>query len=251
MGWDDAEMSERIAKAFVETSPLDDIALPFIAMTHGAKVDQRLAENFDHRDIADLWLPFFCVSSNLTTGGYQLHRRGSLVRAVRASISLPGILPPVTHDTSVLVDGAVVKNFPVDIMRAQQIGPIVGVDVSRGRSIDADDVKLPPSLWNWFASGDWRRGPPIVSLLMRAATVHSAAEIAASRQATDLLILPDVDAIEIRNWKAFEPAVETGYRAASEALEKLHRPVPELRRRPSLNDPPALATTGRAAVALR
>ncbi|MFI4974751.1 MAG: patatin-like phospholipase family protein [Caulobacterales bacterium] len=238
IGWDDVEMSRRISKAFVQSSPLDDIALPFIAMTHGAKVDERLLENFDGRDIADLWLPFFCVSSNLTTGGYQLHRRGSLVKAVRASISLPGILPPVTHDMSVLVDGAVVKNFPVDIMRAQQIGPIVGVDVSRGRSIDANDVKLPPSLWNWFSSGDWRRGPPIVSLLMRAATVHSAAEIAASRMATDLLILPDVDAIEIRNWKAFEPAVEAGYRAASEALEKLHQPVTEMRRRPSLNDPP-------------
>jgi len=236
MGWDDAEMDRRIRHAFVESSPLDDIAFPMIAMTHGEKVRERLAENFDDRDIADLMLPFFCVSANLTTGAYFLHRRGSVREALRATISLPGVLPPVTIGKNVLVDGAVVKNFPSDIMRSIQLGPIVGVDVSRGRSIEADDIRPPASLWRWLISGDWRRGPPIVSVLMRSATVWSGAEVAATREATDVLILPEVDAIEIRNWKAFDPAVEAGYRAASEVLEGLSRPVIDLRRRLSLEE---------------
>ena len=57
-------------------------------------------------------------------------------------------------------------------MRAIQLGPIVGVDVGRGRSIEAEDVAAPTSVWRWLLSGDWRRGPPIVSLLIRAATVR-------------------------------------------------------------------------------
>ena len=238
MGWDDEEMSRRVRSAFVDSSPLDDIAFPMIAMTHGMKVRERLAQHFDDRDIADLWLPFFCVSANLTTGAYYLHRRGKVREALRASISLPGILPPVTIGKDVLVDGAVVKNFPSDIMRSIQLGPIVGVDVSRGRSIDADDVNSPPSVWRWLLSGDWRRGPPIVSVLMRSATVWSGAEMALTREATDVLILPEVDNIEIRNWKAFEPAVETGYRAANEVLDKLVHPVIDLRRRVALADAP-------------
>jgi NTE family protein len=242
MGWDDAEMSRRIRHAFVDSSPLDDIAFPIIAMTHGLKVKHRLAENFDDRDIADLWLPFFCVSANLTTGSYYLHRRGAVREALRASISLPGILPPVTIGNDVLVDGAVVKNFPSDIMRSIQLGPIVGVDVSRGRSIDADDVKSPPSFWQWVLSGEWRRGPPIVSVLMRSATVWSGAEMAMAREATDVLILPEVDNIEIRNWKGFEPAVEAGYRAANEVLDKLTHPVIDLRRRVALADLPPVPT---------
>jgi NTE family protein len=233
MGWDDDEMTRRIRHAFVDSSPLDDIALPIIAMTHGVKVRQRLAENFDDRDIADLWLPFFCVSANLTTGAYFLHRRGSVRDALRASISVPGVLPPVTFGHNVLVDGAVVKNFPTDIMRSIQLGPIVGVDVSRGRSIDADDIRAPPSFWRWILSGDWRRGPPIVSVLMRSATVWSGAEMSLTRDATDVLILPNVDNIEIRNWKAFEPAAAAGYGAAHEVLDKLTRPVTDLRRRAS------------------
>ena len=237
MGWDDVEMDRRIRQAFVDSSPLDDIAFPLIAMIHGKKVRERLAEHFDDRYIADLWLPFFCVSANLTTGAYQLHRSGLVREALRASISLPGILPPVTLDNDVLVDGAVVKNFPADIMRSIQLGPIVGVDVGRGRSIDADDVKAPPSIWRWLLSGDWRRGPPIVSLLIRAATVRAGAELIMAHQAADVLIQPDVDKIEIRDWKAFDAAVEAGYRAASEVLDNLSHPVIDLRRRASLDDP--------------
>jgi NTE family protein len=236
MGWDDAELEHRIREAFVDTSPLADIALPLLAMTHGLKVNERLAHHFGDTQIADLWLPFFCLSSNLTTGAYQLHRRGLLRRALRASISLPGILPPATDDNNVLVDGAVMKNFPADVMRAAQLGPIVGIDVTAGRSITADDVARPASVWRWIWSGDWRKGPPIVSLLMRAATVSTSRDLAAAREATDVLVQPDVAKVEIRDFSAFGPAVAEGYRAMIEALDKLDKPVQALRRRPSLEE---------------
>jgi NTE family protein len=235
MGWDDPELEARIRKAFVETSPLDDIALPTIAMTRGDKVRERLAEHFGDRCIADLWLPFFCISTNLTTGAYQLHKSGLVREALRASISLPGVLPPVTDGNNVLVDGAVLKNYPADVMRAIQLGPIVGVDVGRGRSIEAKDVQ-PLSLWRWLLSGDWRRGPPIVSLLIRSATVRGGPEVAQSHAVTDVLIQPEVDAIEIRDWKAFDPCVAAGYAATIAALDELTHPVVDLRRRQSLDE---------------
>lgn len=234
MGWDDAEMDRRIREAFVDTSPLDDIAFPILAMTHGLKVSERLAQHFGDVQISDLWLPFFCVSSNLTTGAYHLHRRGLLRKALRASIALPGVLPPATDGADVLVDGAVMKNFPADVMRAGQLGPIVGVDVTTARSITADDVARPASVWRWFRTGEWRNGPPIVSLLMRTATVSTGRDLAAAREATDVLVLPEVAGIEIRDWKAYDRAVEAGYQATRDALSRLTRPVTELRRRASL-----------------
>ncbi len=233
MGWDTEEMDERIKAAFVDSSPLDDIAFPILAMTLGEKVHVRLQEHFGDVQIADLWLPFFCVSSNLTTGAYHVHRRGTLRDALRATIALPGILPPATLNNNVLVDGAVLKNFPADIMRVTHLGPIVGVDVTRGRSITADDVARPASIWRWILSGQWRKGPPIVSLLMRAATVSSGRDLIASREATDLLILPEVAGVEIRDWTAYEPAVSAGYQTMKDALSKLTKAVIDLRRRPS------------------
>jgi NTE family protein len=238
MGWDDAEIDWRIRKAFVDTSPVDDLAFPFIAMTMGEKVRVRLEEHFDHQHISDLWLPFFCISSNLTSGSYQVHRRGSLRHALRASIAIPGLLPPVTQDNNVLVDGAVMKNFPADVMRSIHLGPIVGVDVTRGRSITADDVARPSSVWRWVLSGDWRKGPPIVSLLLRAATVTSGRDLLANREATDVLVLPEMEDVEIRDWKAFDVASAAGHKAMAAALAKLTHPVTALRRRASLLDAP-------------
>jgi NTE family protein len=239
MGWDDEEIDWRIRKAFVDTSPVNDAAIPLIAMTHGHLVAARLKEHFEDKQIADLWLPYFCISSNLTSGAYQLHRRGLLREALRASIAIPGLLPPVTQDNNVLVDGAVMKNFPTDVMRAMHLGPIVGVDVTRGRNITADDVARPSSVWRWIFSGEWRKGPPIVSLLMRAATVSTSGEWLANREASDVLVAPKMDDIEIRDWKAYDPAVVAGHEAMSEALAKLTRPVTDLRRRPSLEDGPS------------
>jgi NTE family protein len=244
MGWNDEELQVRIREAFVDTSPLTDIALPLLAMTHGLKVNERLAHHFGDTQIADLWLPFFCLSSNLTTGAYQMHRRGLLRRALRASVSLPGILPPATDDQNVLVDGAVMKNFPADVMRASQLGPIVGVDVTSGRSITADDVARPASVWRWIWSGDWKKGPPIVSLLMRAATVSTSRDLAAARDATDVLVTPDTSKVEIRDFSAYAPAVAEGYRATIEALDKLDRPVQALRRRRSLDELAAQKLSG-------
>lgn len=236
MGWDDAEMETRIRDAFVTSNPLDDIALPLIAMTRGKKVETRLVRHFGDAEIADLWLPFFCLSSNLTSGAYQVHRRGRLRDALRASISLPGVLPPATDGDNVLVDGAVLMNFPADVMRAAQLGPVVGVDVGSARSITARDVARPESVWRWLWSGQWRKGPPIVSLLMRTATVSSDRDAAAAREAADVLILPDVTKTEIRDWSAYEPAVKAGYEATIAALDKLAQPVQAIRRRLSLDE---------------
>ncbi|HEX6860206.1 MAG TPA: patatin-like phospholipase family protein [Caulobacteraceae bacterium] len=230
LGWGQEEMDARMRDAFVTSSPIADIAFPMVAMTGGRIVDERLAAHFGDTHISDLPLPFFCVSSNLTTGAYHLHKRGLLREALRASISLPGVLPPATDGEDVLVDGAVMKNFPADLMHAVHLGPIVGVDVSRGRSITAEQVKRPP-FWSWLFTGGWMQGPPIVSLLMRAATVSTGRDLAASRAACDVLIQPKVDGIDIRDWKAYGPAVQAGYQAATEALAALDTPVTDLHKR--------------------
>jgi NTE family protein len=241
MGWDNEELDLRIRQAFVESSPLDDIAFPILAMTRGAKVSERLHEHFGDARIADLWRPFFCISANLTTGAYHTHRRGLVWKALRASVALPGVMPPATEGDNVLVDGAVLKNFPADVMRTTQLGPIVGVDVSGERNITADDVARPESAWRWIRSGQWRKGPPIVSLLMRAATISTGRDLAAAREATDVLVQPRTGDVEIRDWSAYEPAVAEGYRATLEALDRLDRPVQAMRRRISLAEAAAPA----------
>src|SRR5690606_8878004 len=85
--------------------------------------------------------------------------------------------------------------------------------------------------WRWILSGNWKHGPPIVSILMRSATITSAAELDEARAATDLLVMPELGGVEIRDWKAYEPAVKAGWSAAIAALADLKGPVTHLRLR--------------------
>jgi NTE family protein len=229
LGWNGEELETRVRAAFVDTNPLNDFALPMVALMKGLKVRERLAEHFGDWDICDVRLPFFCMSSDLTHGAPVLHDRGSLVEALRASIALPGILPPVQVGDSVLVDGGVMCNLPAEAMRGIHAGPIVAVDVSIDSGLFPRDIAVPKSLMKWAYSGEWRKGPPIVSLLLRSATVTAHRDLVAARKAADVLIVPKLDGVEIRNWKAFEPAVAAGYAAANEALATLEAPVTELR----------------------
>ncbi|MFN3228905.1 MAG: patatin-like phospholipase family protein [Asticcacaulis sp.] len=229
MGWDQAECDKRMRAAFVDSSPLDDIAFPLLAMTNGNKVDARLETHFGDVAIEDLGLPFFCVSSNLTTGTHLCHRRGRLREALRASISLPGVMPPVVMNGQVLVDGAVMRSFPADLMRDMHLGTVIGVDVTRARGLDPQSLALNKSLGDWVLSGDWRKGPPIVSVLMRSATITTASDLAESRRATDFLVIPQPAGVEIRDWKAYDLAVAAGHAATRTMLSKLDCPLPLLR----------------------
>ena len=228
-GWDDHELDERMRDAFVTSNPLDDIALPIVAMTRGRKVEARLRRHFGDRRIEDLGIPFLCGSTNLTTGRYDRHEQGEIVDALRASISLPGILPPVVRDGCVLVDGGLLRNLPSEALREGHMGTVIGCDVSRAIGLAPREVMAPSSWIGWFASGAWRRGPPLVSILMRSATISSRVEIANARKACDLYVMPELDMIEIRDWKAYPRAVEAGYRAMACALDAGRDPLTHLR----------------------
>lgn len=221
MGWDNEEIERRISKAFVETNPLGDYMLPVVGLVRGRRVDDRLVENFGETLIEDLEVPFFAISTNLISGTIRVHRGGLLRRALRASIALPGILPPVVEgDHSLLVDGAVLKNFPVDIMRDLHRGPIIGVDVARRDGIDLEDFRDPPGFFGWVAAHGWQSPPPIASLLMRAATL--AIDPWEGRSGADLLIAPEMPDIDMRDWKRFDDAITSGYEAAVAALQRPH-----------------------------
>ncbi|HVY89604.1 MAG TPA: patatin-like phospholipase family protein [Hyphomonadaceae bacterium] len=226
-GWDDAEIDRRIRKAFVESNPLSDYMLPVVSLVKGHRVDARLKEHFDDLLIEDLALPFFAVSTNLTQGTYQVHTQGLLRDALRATISLPGILPPVVSDRQVLVDGAVLNNFPVDVMREMHRGRIIGVDVAQApEGLSAEEFTNPPGFFGWTTKHGLKNPPPIANLLMRAATVSINPN--AHRSLTDILITPELQGIELRDWRDYDPAVEAGYNDMKHALAELKGPLAQI-----------------------
>jgi NTE family protein len=221
-GWDYPEMVERIRRAFVHTNPLSDYTLPFVSLVSGRKVSRLLKREFGEVDIEDLRLPYYCVSSNLTSGGVSVHRRGQLWYWLRASAAIPGVLPPVCRAQQVYVDGATINSLPVDVMQDIMTGTIIGVDVGneQGFSSEADSVDV-PAAWNAPA---WLKGRGsrinIMKILLRAGMVNSTATSVTQRQQTDLLLQPPLASIDLLDWQAFDRVVEIGYRHALESIEQ-------------------------------
>ena len=215
-GWSNEEIDRRLRKAFVETNPLSDFVLPVVAMTRGRKVDARLAEHFGDIRIEDLSLPFFAVTTNLSSAAYKVHTSGRLRDVLRASIALPGILPPVVMGSDVHVDGAVLNNFPVDVMRDWHRGLVIGCDVAREQGFTADAFINPPEFASWVSKHGFSSPPPIAGLLMRAATISVNPN--AGRDKVDVLLVPDLGEVDLRDWKAYDVCVEAGYEATAEAI---------------------------------
>lgn len=218
--WDDKALYGRFRDSFVTSNPLSDYTLPLVSLVRGRKVRTLLKHHFGETRIEDSVRPYFCVSSNLTSGGTHVHRDGLMHRALRASIAIPGVLPPVVEGNDLLVDGGVTNNFPADVMSRYARGPIIGIDVGGDHALSAEfDCYDETPLWRLLRSG-FRSTPGIVSLLMRAGTIGSESQRQQARGHCDLLFVPPLDDVGLRHWKRFDIAVERGYAHAMDVLER-------------------------------
>ncbi|MEO1251127.1 MAG: patatin-like phospholipase family protein [Pseudomonadota bacterium] len=217
LGWDDREIEERVRDAFVSSNPLGDHVLPVVALTKGKRVEERLEKHFGENLIEECVIPFFCVSSDVAIGEARIHRRGLLRGALRASIALPGILPPVVDGDALLVDGAVINNFPTDIMAGAHRGMTIGIDVAQRGVIDVDAFRDPPGFFSWISEHGVRTAPPIVSLLMRTATARH--ERMSKVHPADIMIAPPVKGVELRDWGKYDAATQDGRAATKQAID--------------------------------
>jgi NTE family protein len=224
--WTEEELVDRFRLAFVDRNPLSDYTFPFVSLFSGRRVTKLLRLAFGEKDIEDLILPFYCVTANLTTSTADMHTNGRLWRWLRASVSLPGVLPPFNDAGQVHVDGGVIDNFPVRAMRKLGRGVTIGVDIDTAGTLSAGaGVEEPWSAWEFFRRLLWKRKetlpiPSIVRILLRSALVASAARASEDRAAADLLIVPPMDQYDLLDWTSFEVGIEVGYRATMEALDK-------------------------------
>ncbi len=203
--------------------------LPLVALSAGRYMDRILAEHLTATPIEDLPVRFFCVSTSLTRAEEVIHERGPLWAAVRASLALPGIWPPIYAAGELLIDGGAINNVPVDVMRSRiGSGSIVTVDVSP----EVEPLTAAPfghGLSGWRVLG--RRlnpfvpAPPvpdIADILTRSTGLsqvrHRRATLDDNR--VDLLLRPPVAGFGVLDFKGGIALIETGYQYAVEALAK-------------------------------
>jgi len=154
-----------------------DYTLPSVSLMKGERISHKIRNLLGDADITDLWVPYYCVATSLTAACARYQDRGPVVDAIRASIAIPGVLPPVASDGELLVDGGILDNVPVDEMRRRNpTGRIIAIDVAPAEGpTPQHDYGL--SISGFRAALDRRRGKPapgLLSTVMRSSLIASA-----------------------------------------------------------------------------
>ena len=229
----------KLARQLASPFKLFDPTMPVVSFFASGKVTQVLQRICGDTQIEDLWMPCFCVSSNLTHAVAMVHRRGPLWQAVRASMAIPGVFSPILADGDLLVDGCVLNNLPIDVMqRLNYGGPIIAVNVFP----DVDllrDYRFGPSVSGWQALAAKlnplerrdRSAPLIFESLLRVLALNDVHQAKTKRGFADVYIRPPVEQFNILDFGAYQQIADIGYRSAMAALaewEELRGATPPL-----------------------
>jgi len=217
MGWSPERIETMNRRVWVKIRPHKAYTLPFISIISTRKSDRVGEMLYGDTEIEDVWTPFFCVSSNLSTAEMMVHRHGSLHWAAAASASLPGAAQPVLHEGQLLCDGALLNNLPTDVARRLGAGVVIAAEVSV-----EDDAQFLceriPKVGELLRAKLLRRPhvrfPSLMELALRASMLHSAHGERTALASADFALRPPIDPFRLMDFTPLDQLVEVGYQYA-------------------------------------
>jgi NTE family protein len=227
-----------------------DVRLPRSGLIEGDKLTRYFREKISDSNIEDLPMPFAAVTTNLKSGRETWIREGSLMDAIRASMSMPGILTPFNREGGWFVDGGLINPVPVSLCRNMGADIVLAVDLNNdimGRSFnrsagqegapqqEATGQYLPTrlasffngklksgqlSIFKRFAQNHPSKGPTLFEVIATSVYIMQD-QITKHRLATDppdVLILPRLAHIGFLEFNRAEEAIDEGRKAVALAL---------------------------------
>ena len=228
LGHDSRSMIELSRRGFVHmgVQPLTDYTPPIVSLLSGRRAAAVLKMFAADTQIEDLWIKYFCVSTNLTRAECLVHEDGPLYKSMMATACLPGYYPPVLADGDLLVDGGLLNLLPADVMTRLGVGAIIGVDVMAREDLRTDmTYKDYLSGWRllWVRLNPFAqkpRMPNIFGILSRAVTVNGIYHLESVKQSLDLYLHLPVERFELGDWRSLDTIVDVGYQSAREKISR-------------------------------
>lgn len=236
-----------------------EISMSRSGLTDGKKLLEETRKMLGMKEFRELKLPFRAVATDLETGGEVVLNAGNLLKALRASISIPGVFSPVWAGKRLLVDGGLVNPVPVNVARAMGAQIVIAVDVTQGlvadqqpalwkakepesncgplglpKERDEEERAGPVQMLEDFLAQIERKvrrlranmaeavaKPAVVDVLVRSVRIAEA-QIARSRRQTeppDVLVEPQVGGLGTLEFQRAKEAIAAGHAAALRALD--------------------------------
>jgi NTE family protein len=226
--------------------------LPTGGLVSGVNIMDFLQSRIGSQRIEDLEMGYAAIATDLETCEQMILDSGSLVAAVRASISVPGLIAPYQYDHCNLVDGGVVNPLPFDVARDRFGGPVVAVAVHASAAV-VQPVPQDASQWplriRQLLEQPWMERAPAMRAWLVAQLANAAENSIAKPEWTtrhvidramgimetelvrlrgaicppDLMFAPEVADIGMIEFYRAEDAIAAGRRAAEAHLPALRQ----------------------------
>ena len=146
---------------------------------------------YDIKDFSKFSIPFKCVATDISTGKAVVLDQGELVTAIRASMAIPSIFTPIEYKDTKLVDGGVVRNFPVSNVKEMGADYVIGVNLSQGL-LKADQLNS------------------VIDILYQIGFYKDADDFETQRKLCDLLIEPPLEEFNAASFLSADSIIAIG-----------------------------------------
>lgn len=211
---------------------LIDFSLSINHLAKGDRIIEAIMEFVPDVAIEDLPIPYCAVATDLTSGREVLFNKGSLFKAIRASITLPTFYKPVERDGMVLIDGGVINPIPLNRVKRQEGDILVGVDVNvhdfksqweemhKSPEPKKDDTSLKTKILDMITPDDINLN--YYTVLSRASRmmIHQNSILMAELMKPDILVDIQMDKYGVFDFYKSEKIVALGKRNMSRAINE-------------------------------
>jgi NTE family protein len=225
-GRDAAAVDAACYEEFVRRNPFNDYRLPTVSLVRGRKTESAISRHLGETVFEELPRELTVVSTDLIHRQLVVHRRGPVGPCIRASLSVPGLYPPVRIGDQLHVDGGVLDNLPVGPLTDFEEGPVVAVNIAAAGS---------------STSSGGPRMPSLGETLLRTMLMAGTSNLDDARRRAAVVVTPDTRGIGLLEFHQMDRAREAGRvagQAAAEALRDvlLGAAVPQQRSAPDVID---------------
>ncbi len=211
-------------------APWRSLGLPLMGLLNPQRGHKALRHLFGDRRLEDLWIPVLVVTTNLSTCRRAAFARGPIHRILLASVSPPGVAPPVPIDGHLHCDGGCVENLPVSALLEERCGHLLASSVGLGLNTADEHFEKLPSSWallrsRLLGSDEHSDVPTLPEVVIRAMGIASDVAARQARVQPQLLFEPPVDDFSVAD---FEPVAEVARVAYAYAASLLDERLGEL-----------------------
>ena len=184
-----------------------DVAIPKLGFVKGERIEELIRLLTKGKTFDELKIPLKVTAVDLKSNQSVILDKGEVYKAVRASISIPGIFVPVFDGDKVLVDGGLLERLPTRVVRDMGADIIIGVDVGyRGQHGDPSNI---------------------LGIILQSFEVIELALVDSIINDEDIYIYPELGDINPMNFDAVKRCVEEGRRATLEVIDEIKKKIEE------------------------